>query len=217
MTSMPTPRAEMRCADSDRDRVADVLDAAWAEGRLTRDEHAERIAATRTARTFGELDALVGDLPGTHAAPASLPTPAASPGRMLVDPSHPSADADRIVTVLGDAKRTGHWRLRRHTTGWVGLGDVTLDLREAVFEAEECVIDLTVVLGDLKLRVPEGVAVRDETSSLLGDVKILGLGPAAPGAPTVVLRSRVLLGDIVVHGPQHVGLGERLGLTRRRD
>ncbi|MFC9289056.1 DUF1707 domain-containing protein, partial [Streptomyces sp. NPDC057052] len=40
------PRAaasELRASDADRDRIADILREALAEGRLTADEHAERV------------------------------------------------------------------------------------------------------------------------------------------------------------------------------
>jgi uncharacterized membrane protein len=37
------PPAGLRASDADRDRVADILREALAEGRLTADEHAERV------------------------------------------------------------------------------------------------------------------------------------------------------------------------------
>ncbi len=104
------------------------------------------------------------------------------------------------------------WRLRARSTGFVALGDVKLDLRTAVLEAHECVIDLPVLMGDLKIWLPEGVQVRDETVSVLGSVKLLGLTPTSPDAPVIVLKGIVALGDVKVYGPAHVGLGQRLGL-----
>lgn len=53
----------MRAADADRDRAVDVLRAALAEARLTRNQFDERIAGVHTARTYGELSALTQDLP----------------------------------------------------------------------------------------------------------------------------------------------------------
>jgi DUF1707 SHOCT-like domain len=57
-------RATMRASDADRDRVADQLRHATAEGRLSPDELEERLEAVFAARTYGDLDAQVGDLPG---------------------------------------------------------------------------------------------------------------------------------------------------------
>lgn len=53
----------MRAGDADRNRAIDVLKAAFAEGRLTREELAWRESRVLAARTYGELAALVGDLP----------------------------------------------------------------------------------------------------------------------------------------------------------
>src|ERR671931_2900480 len=61
------PRAsELRASDADRDRIADLLRDALAEGRLTADEHAERVEGVLAAKTVGELEVFVRDLPGAH-------------------------------------------------------------------------------------------------------------------------------------------------------
>jgi DUF1707 SHOCT-like domain len=56
-------RTTLRASDSDRDRVADRLRAAAAEGRLLTEELEDRLAHALRARTYGELDALTADLP----------------------------------------------------------------------------------------------------------------------------------------------------------
>jgi hypothetical protein len=59
---------EIRAADADRERVADRLRDAAAEGRLEPDELEERLERAFTARTYAELEALVADLPGPEPA-----------------------------------------------------------------------------------------------------------------------------------------------------
>ena len=58
-------RAILRASDADREHVAERLRHAATEGRLLPDELDERLGATFAARTYGELDALVADLPST--------------------------------------------------------------------------------------------------------------------------------------------------------
>jgi hypothetical protein len=53
----------LRASDADRDRVAALLREHHAAGRLTADEFQERLAATFAAKTMGELDELMADLP----------------------------------------------------------------------------------------------------------------------------------------------------------
>jgi hypothetical protein len=52
-----------RASDADRERVAERLRHATAEGRLGGDEFEGRLEALYAARTYGELDALLADLP----------------------------------------------------------------------------------------------------------------------------------------------------------
>lgn len=58
-------RDEMRAADGDRQAVADKLRAALDEGRLDLHEYDERLQRAYGAKTYGELDGLLTDLPTT--------------------------------------------------------------------------------------------------------------------------------------------------------
>jgi hypothetical protein len=68
--------AAMRASDADRDAVVSDLSEHFQAGRLTAAELDERTARALTARTWGELIELAGDLPALR--PAARPaTPAA--------------------------------------------------------------------------------------------------------------------------------------------
>jgi hypothetical protein len=60
----------LRASDSDRDQVAERLHRATVEGRLNPDELEERLDALYSSRTYGELDALVADLPAPPVSPS---------------------------------------------------------------------------------------------------------------------------------------------------
>ena len=53
-----------RASDADRDRVADALREHYAAGRLSADELDERLTTALSARTLGELNGVLTDLPG---------------------------------------------------------------------------------------------------------------------------------------------------------
>jgi hypothetical protein len=55
--------ARVRVSDADREDAIDVLNAAFAEGRLAREEHAERVERALGSRTYAELATVSGDLP----------------------------------------------------------------------------------------------------------------------------------------------------------
>jgi hypothetical protein len=60
---------ELLASDADRDRTAEWLRAATAEGRLTSEELEERLERAFSARTDAELEPLVADLPAPRREP----------------------------------------------------------------------------------------------------------------------------------------------------
>src|SRR5436190_1399317 len=64
----PEPRAQaaaagLRASRADRERVIDLLKAAFVQGRLDRDEFDVRIGQAVVSRTYGELAAVTADIP----------------------------------------------------------------------------------------------------------------------------------------------------------
>jgi hypothetical protein len=54
----------IRASTADRDRVLDLLQGAYGEGRLTKDEFDARCAQAMESKTYGELAPIAADLPG---------------------------------------------------------------------------------------------------------------------------------------------------------
>lgn len=57
---------ELRASDRDREQVAQLLEEHYAAGRLTFDEVQQRIDSAYSSRTYGDLRALLRDLPATR-------------------------------------------------------------------------------------------------------------------------------------------------------
>ena len=69
-------RGHMRAAQADREQAITVLKAAYAQGRLTKDELEVRAGRAFASRTYAELAALTADIPADS--PAVGPTAAGS-------------------------------------------------------------------------------------------------------------------------------------------
>lgn len=78
-----SPQGEWRAADTDREAAAERLRRAVNEGRLDLGEYDERLGHVYAAKTYGELDRVLADLP------AALPD--APSGRPRADSPGPSA------------------------------------------------------------------------------------------------------------------------------
>ncbi|GHE04409.1 DUF1707 SHOCT-like domain-containing protein [Streptomyces alanosinicus] len=185
---------ELRASDADRDRVADILREALAEGRLTADEHAERVEAVLHAKTVGELDVFVRDLPAAHrgsAGPACTPIPPRpAPGEIP-----PEADAN-VVAVFSSAVRRGRWRAGRRLHAYSVFGSVEIDLSEAIFEYQQVVIKAVSVFGDIQIRVPENVSLRGTGGGVLGNFEVDTLDSVESDAPVVYIDGWAVLGNV---------------------
>ena len=75
----PAPPAvrevETRASDADRDAAARLLNEAFAEGRLTADEHDQRLSAVYAARSWQQLHQLTVDLAAASGAAAEPMAP----------------------------------------------------------------------------------------------------------------------------------------------
>ncbi len=184
--------ADLRASDADRDRVAEILREALAEGRLSAEEHSDRIESTYRARTQGELEPLVRDLPA-HAHGAAGPVPAAAPtGAFSGGPA--DGEAQHLAGVFGAAVRKGRWRVGRRTNAFACFGGVQIDLTEAVFEQRETVINTVSVFGGTEIKVPENVTLRCTGTGIFGGFDVDTHESSEPDAPVVIITGIALFG-----------------------
>ncbi|WNM29923.1 DUF1707 domain-containing protein [Streptomyces sp. Li-HN-5-11] len=188
------PATELRASDADRDRIADILRDALAEGRLTADEHAERVEGVLNAKTVGELEVFIRDLPAAHQGrTASAYT--AAPDRPAAGSIPHEADAN-VVAVFSAATRRGRWRAGRRLHAYSVFGSVEIDLSEAIFEYQQVVIKAVSVFGDVQIRVPENVSLRGTGGGVLGNFEVDTLDSADPDAPVVYVDGWAVLGNV---------------------
>lgn len=210
--------SHLRCADEDRELVARVLNNAYADGRLTFEEHDERISNAYNAKTFGELDDLTIDLipgaqPGQLRAPHQpLPQPPQPAGLAAYDHPNSPVPPPRIGAPTSADTFTGGRAILSNYHPEKGLvmpayselvsvlGDVRIDLVDAVFTQREITIRATAVLGEIRIRIPAGVRVVSDITNVIGEYKCDGAIPTDDG---VVLRieGATILGDVKVLGP----------------
>jgi hypothetical protein len=194
----PVAGGALRASDADRDQVAALLGAAYAEGRLTHEEHDERLEQVLVARTFADLVPLTADLVPLDAAPPIV----TSAARPFTVGNGGSTEPDRMVAVFGGVERKGRWRMRQQSQVTVVFGGADLDLRQADFDAPVVELNVSTCFGGVDVKVPAGMTVRDETTHIFGGVDIKNLGEPVEGAPTLVLRGTVFFGGVDVKGPR---------------
>ncbi|WP_282004841.1 DUF1707 SHOCT-like domain-containing protein [Propioniciclava sinopodophylli] len=190
----------MRAADSDRAIVTDLLSAAYAEGRLSRDEHDARLAQAMEAKTFDDLRGLTADLvPGSN--PGRAVGAFSSAGAPTVDRSGDTNEAETTFAIFGGMERAGSWRARRNISNVTLFGGSSFDFRDATYASDVTTLNVFCAFGGVEVIVPEGVNVRNETVAIFGGTDVKNINPA-PGAPTIVLKGFVMFGGIDAKGKQ---------------
>lgn len=187
----PAEPVGIRASDADRDRIADILRDAMAEGRLTAEEHGERVDAVYRAKTVGELEPLVRDLP----APGASTRPAGSPGAGYASDA-PAGPADSLVAVFSSSTRKGRWRVGGRTNAFALFGSVEIDLTEALFSQRLTVINATSIFGSVEIKVPENITLRGSGTGVFGSFEVVTLESAEPEAPVVVVNGYSVFGSV---------------------
>ncbi|WP_370419434.1 DUF1707 domain-containing protein [Streptomyces sp. QH1-20] len=212
---------DMRASDAERERVAEALREAVAEGRLDMEEFEQRLDAAYKARTHGELVPLVRDLPapgtasavvpGASSAPAS-PADASWPERIGGPPTSKGA-----VGVLGAFSRKGRWTVPRVFTAFCFWGGGEIDLRDARFEDREVVIRCFALMGGMQVIAPPDLHVEVSGVGIMGGFGDRGGDVAAPGSPRVRITGFAVWGGVGVERKWARAQRERLREELRRE
>lgn len=195
----PIAGGSIRASDADREQVTTLLNTAYAEGRITVEEHDERVTQVLTARTFDDLLPITSDL--VAVAPATTVSAPSTSSSITVDTRSANTEPDQMIAIFGGVTRTGRWRVRRHIRALAVFGGMDLDMRDAVFESPLVELSGFWCFGGLDVKVPAGIEVRDQTAGVFGGTDIRDLGDVEPGAPVLVIKGLTLFGGVNVRGP----------------
>jgi hypothetical protein len=169
----------MRVNDADRQRAAELLQYACGEGRLTLEEFSVRVGAVWAADTDAEI---------AHATTGLAQAPALG-----------TQTVEKVVSVFGEHKRVGRWRLPGLLRVVNVFGSCELDLREALTGSDTVEIIGTCVFGEVKVIVPEGVEVELQGMAVFASRSMkLAAVPRLAGTPTVHVRINAYFGEVQV-------------------
>ncbi|MEU6857638.1 DUF1707 domain-containing protein [Glycomyces sp. NPDC046736] len=150
---MVPPDPNMRVSNAEREAIIARLHAATEEGRLDLQEFADRSREAYEARTYGEVERLLADLPettGTLATTTPAPAAAAGPAELRLNPKASSVE------------RKGDWLVPRKLAVDAKASSVKLDCRHAKINSTQVEIDLNLIASSVELVLPAGAYAVDE-------------------------------------------------------
>jgi Domain of unknown function (DUF1707)/Cell wall-active antibiotics response 4TMS YvqF len=183
--------SRLRASDADRDRAASVLNEALAEGRLTPEEHSERLDSIYAAKTQADLVPVLEDLPAVADSRSPAPVAGSAPA---------TRHGGQIIAVFGGASRKGAWRVPPTSQVVTVFGGADIDLRDAILPGREITIRAVSVFGGLSITVPPEMRVVDSGVAVFGGRDVSGESSEseAPDSPVLRLQGTCVFGGVSV-------------------
>ncbi|GAA4393901.1 DUF1707 SHOCT-like domain-containing protein [Tsukamurella soli] len=182
-----TNRDRLRASDDDRTLVMSLLSDALGTGRISFAEYEQRSHGAVEARTYGDLDRLVADLPLAGPAPA----PAAR-GHVAL----PMLTTK--VAVMSEAKVRGPIAVGAGHSVVAFWGGADIDLSEATFTAPEVTITAVAIMGGIKIVLPAAATVHVPGVGVMGAFSHKNPGLGDPAGPRITVRGIAFWGGVDV-------------------
>lgn len=175
---------ELRVSDAERQHVVGVLQKAVGRGLITLDEFSGRVDRALEARTRGELNGVLIDLPDIR--------------YREVAPEEPLL----LRTGAGSVRQDGHWTVPGSIVAECGLGSIVIDFTAAVVRHREITLRATCGAGQITVIVPRGWRVlMAEAVSRSGSVVNKATDEPDPELPVLHVYGRVGMGTVKIRYP----------------
>ena len=179
---------DLRVSDAEREHVGELLQRAVGQGMLSLGEFTERMDTVLAAKTRGDLNQVLVDLPGMQIRPEY--DPRTVPGVPPQQQTYPVPAAGAFPAPLQGApslikgrvssiERKGRWQVPPAITLDTVASSVTLDFTEAVMQTQVVRIDVNDYLSSISIVLPA-----EATADVNGVDNVVLMGTLMPGLET---------------------------------
>jgi len=191
----PLSPRDLRVSDTEREHVVEVLQKAIGRGMIDLDEFTARTDTALAARTRGELNAVLTDLPGLVHPEAYAGAPALSyaPDQRL-----------ELNAKYSSLVRNGRWLVPPEVVVRNRYGSTKLDFSEAQVTTPVVRIELDCKWGSVEVVIPEQAAVdlNAITEIKYGSLQDRTGSDGRPGTPRLVFAGRLHGGSLTIRHPR---------------
>lgn len=160
-----------------------ILEQAVGHGMLTLDEYSERADVALAARTRGELDSVIADLPHVRRQP------------VLAAP-------EEVRSWMSSITRKGQWTVPPRLRLITRMCSTTLDFTAAVLPGPVLYIEVDDYLGSVELILPDGATADCNQVSTFGGSTSVRVATGQPSRRLhLVVTGKVRFGSLTVRHP----------------
>lgn len=151
---------DLRVSDAEREHVGQLLQQAVGQGMLSLGEFTERMDTVLAAKTRGDVNQVLVDLPGIQLRPEYLQQIQAQhvpPQSLQSPPIHGTSPAAGGMVIRGrmsNLSRKGRWEVPSSLQIDTRMSTVVLDFTEAVMQTQVVHVHVNDYLGSVTLIVP---------------------------------------------------------------
>ena len=163
----------LRASDAGREAYVGVLQQAFLDGRLSKAEYDERMAAALQARTYADLAPVLAELPVGPGQVPGPPLPATTHRSATVPPGAvaPATGSAPILALFSEVARESRWTVSDGQSAVAVFGSVKLDLRTALLESTSTEIRANAIFGSVQITIPGDIAVHVDGFGAFGEYK----------------------------------------------
>ena len=179
-----------------REELTSILNDCFVQDVLEMDEFEDRLVKVQQARSLGELEILVDDLPTQFKRQYYNAEPASGPASDQVSP----AKGEKLKVVLGEKIFRGISLENNRTKVVIVMGEGILDLRNTTLPNNRTEINITCVMGEVKVIIPKNAILYTKFSTIMSGHKE-GKGvnfSTTPDSPKITLTGNVVMGEIKI-------------------
>jgi hypothetical protein len=189
---------DLRVSDTEREHVGMLLQRAVGLGMLSLGEFTERMDTALAAKTRGELNAVLIDLPGIRL----VGQPNAAPPQYARQPfyrsARPAPAGNVIRSRLSSVTRKGRWQVPPTLVLNNHLSSVVLDFTEAIMSTQVVELQMDDFCSSITLIVPAAATVDLNGLDLIGSSANNKVRTGPPMGPLhLVVHGRVRFGSVI--------------------
>lgn len=196
---------ELRVSDAEREHVGQLLQRAVGLGMLSLGEFTERMDTALAAKTRGELNAVLIDLPGVRLVgqPAAPPSTFVNSSPAFTRQAPAANGAGNVIrSRLSGVSRRGPWQVppTLFLNNW--LSGVTLDFTEAIMSTQVVEVRVDDFAGSITLIVPAEATVDLNGLELIGSSVTNKVRTGPPIGPLhLVVHGKIRFGSVTAKHP----------------
>ncbi len=198
-------------SDAEREHVGQLLQRAVGQGMLSLGEFTERMDTALAAKTRGELNIVLADLPGIRLVGDHAPRPPQVPPPRP-RPAFVAGSPDVVRGRMSSVVRRGPWHVPPTLFLSSRLSSVTLDFSDAIMSTQVVEVRVDDFCSSVTLIVPAEATVDLNALELVGASATNKVRTGPPMGPLhIVVRGRIRFGSVNAKHPFGTGWRKMFG------